>query len=141
MTRLLRPAAAAALVFGLTAAGIAAAQPHGPGGPGGPDMLRGIDFVAIDTDGDGLLSRAELQARATARLSPADANADGIIDRAELIAFLPAPDGGIIGIFIAAASANFISGGIGALWFRFALRDVMAKQPPKQPAAASPESP
>jgi Na+-driven multidrug efflux pump len=36
---------------------------------------------------------------------------------------------GIIGIFIAAASANFISGGIGALWFRFALRDTMAKQP------------
>jgi putative MATE family efflux protein len=38
---------------------------------------------------------------------------------------------GIIGIFIAAASANFISGGIGALWFRFALRDTMAKQLPE----------
>jgi hypothetical protein len=44
---------------------------------------------------------------------------------------------GIVGIFIAAASANFISGGIGALWFRFALRDVTAKQPPKPPAATS----
>ena len=44
---------------------------------------------------------------------------------------------GIIGIFIAAASANFISGGIGALWFRFALRDVTAKQPPK---AAEPDA-
>jgi putative MATE family efflux protein len=47
---------------------------------------------------------------------------------------------GIIGIFIAAASANFISGGIGALWFRFALRDVTAKQPPNPPAAASPDA-
>jgi putative MATE family efflux protein len=38
---------------------------------------------------------------------------------------------GIIGIFIAAASANFISGGIGALWLRFALRETMARNPPK----------
>jgi Na+-driven multidrug efflux pump len=47
---------------------------------------------------------------------------------------------GIIGIFIAAASANLVSGGIGALWFRFALRDTMAKQPPKPPEAASSDS-
>jgi putative MATE family efflux protein len=38
---------------------------------------------------------------------------------------------GVIGIFIAAASANFISGGIGVLWFRFALGETMAKQAPK----------
>ncbi len=38
---------------------------------------------------------------------------------------------GIIGIFIAAASANFVSGGIGALWFRFALSDTIARHPPK----------
>ena len=38
---------------------------------------------------------------------------------------------GIIGIFIAAASANFISGGIGTLWLRFALRETMARNPPK----------
>jgi Na+-driven multidrug efflux pump len=38
---------------------------------------------------------------------------------------------GIIGIFIAAASANFISGGIGALWLRVALRETMARNPPK----------
>lgn len=35
---------------------------------------------------------------------------------------------GIIGIFIAAASANFISGGIGALWFRSAFRETLARQ-------------
>ncbi len=44
---------------------------------------------------------------------------------------------GIIGIFIAAASANFIAGGIGTLWFRIALRDTIAKQPPKPPATES----
>jgi Na+-driven multidrug efflux pump len=38
---------------------------------------------------------------------------------------------GIIGIFIAAASANFISGGIGTLWLRFALRETMARNPPQ----------
>ena len=37
---------------------------------------------------------------------------------------------GIVGIFIAAAAANVISGTIGFLWFRFALKDTMAKQPP-----------
>ena len=35
---------------------------------------------------------------------------------------------GIIGIFIAAASANFIAGGIGTLWLRFALREQMSRQ-------------
>ncbi len=43
---------------------------------------------------------------------------------------------GIIGIFIAAASANFIAGGIGALWFRFALGETLARQQPK-PAAVT----
>ena len=37
---------------------------------------------------------------------------------------------GIIGIFIAAASANFIAGGIGALWLRFALSETMARYAP-----------
>jgi Na+-driven multidrug efflux pump len=38
---------------------------------------------------------------------------------------------GIIGIFIAAASANFISGGIGALWFRSVLSETMIRHQPK----------
>ena len=46
---------------------------------------------------------------------------------------------GIIGIFIAAASANFISGGIGAAWLRVALKETMALNPPKPaPDAAAP---
>jgi putative MATE family efflux protein len=42
---------------------------------------------------------------------------------------------GIIGIFIAAASANFIAGGIGTLWLRFALREQMSRQAPAQEPA------
>ena len=42
---------------------------------------------------------------------------------------------GIIGIFIAAASANFIAGGIGTLWLRFALREQMSRQAPAPEAA------
>lgn len=38
---------------------------------------------------------------------------------------------GIIGIFIAAASANFVSGGIGALWFRSVLSETMIRHQPK----------
>jgi len=37
---------------------------------------------------------------------------------------------GIVGIFIAAASANFISGGIGVLWLRSALGEQMSRQAP-----------
>ena len=43
---------------------------------------------------------------------------------------------GIIGIFIAAASANFISGGIGILWLRSTLRE-MAPRPEVKPVADS----
>jgi len=68
----------------------------GPAGPVGAMAHHGgpIDFAAIDTDGNGSLSRAELVARATERLSRADANRDGVLDRSELIAFFPAPRGG-----------------------------------------------
>lgn len=82
MPRISAIAAAAALAIGV--AGAAAAQ-EGPGGPRGD----GLDFRAIDTDGNGTLSRAELQARAVARLARADANGDGALDREELIAIMP----------------------------------------------------
>ncbi len=39
---------------------------------------------------------------------------------------------GVIGIFIAAASANFIAGGIGVLWFRYALKSTVADQNARQ---------
>ena len=57
---------------------------------------RGIDFVAIDTDGNGSLSRAELQARAVARLGRIDANGDGVLTREELILAMPGRHGGMI---------------------------------------------
>ena len=43
---------------------------------------------------------------------------------------------GIIGIFIAAASANFISGGIGILWLRSTLKE-MAPRPEEKPVPHS----
>jgi hypothetical protein len=116
MNRLALTAAAAALLGGVAAAGIAAAQaapppppadapagpaaggpgPAGPAGRGGPMAMMGfgpgrIDFVAIDTDGNGSLSRAELVARATERLGLADTDANGTLTRAELVAAMPAP--------------------------------------------------
>jgi hypothetical protein len=50
-----------------------------------------IDFVAIDTDGNGSLSRAELVARATERLARVDGDGNGTLTRAELVAAMPAP--------------------------------------------------
>lgn len=38
----------------------------------------------------------------------------------------------------AAASANFIAGGIGTLWLRFALREQMSRQVPAQEPAKQP---
>jgi hypothetical protein len=118
MTR--APRAAAAALLALAAAGPAAAQgPHGmmgTMGPGGmmgtmgPDGMMGmmggmgrggrvLDFVAIDTDGNGSLSRAELQARARARLGTVDQNGDGNLDRAEIIAALPGPHSAFVTMF------------------------------------------
>lgn len=72
-------------------------------GPG--DVMGGfrepIDFAVIDTDGNGILTRAELQTRATARLSRADLNNDGNLDRAELVAIFPAPPGRFLAVFSA----------------------------------------
>jgi hypothetical protein len=117
MTR--APHAAAAALLALAAAGPAAAQgPHGMMGMMGPDGMMGmmgpggmmgmggmgrggrvLDFAAIDTDGNGSLSRAELQARAQARLATADQNGDGNLDRAEIIAALPGPHSAFVTIF------------------------------------------
>ena len=110
MRPLTRMTALAALLGALASAGAAAAQEGPEGGPGGPMMMMrpgGIDFVAIDTDGNGSLSRAELQARAVARLAKADANGDGFLDRDELIAAMPGPHGGVIEVFSADPAEGF----------------------------------
>jgi hypothetical protein len=130
MSRLHRLTAAAALLGGLAAASVAAAQDAPAAGPtdgpmmegpmmegpmmegpmmGGHMMMmggpmrhgRGIDFAAIDTDGDGTLTRAELVARATERLAEADANTDGMLDRDEIILALPGPRSAFLHIFSA----------------------------------------
>ena len=89
--------AAAATALATLAAGTAMAQ-EGPG-----DMMGGfhgeIDVVAIDTDGNDVLTRAELQARAIERLARADENADGSLDRVEIVALLPGPRGGFLNLF------------------------------------------
>ncbi|MBP7243480.1 EF-hand domain-containing protein [Amaricoccus sp.] len=95
--------ALAALVATIAAASAAAAHsPHGShgargpwGGPGGPGA---IDFAAIDANGDGSLSREELQARAVERLAVFDLNGDGVLDREELIAAFPGR-GGMFAVF------------------------------------------
>jgi hypothetical protein len=92
--RYLTAAAATALAL---AGGTAMAQ-EGP-----RDLMGGfhgeLDIVAIDADGDGVLTRAELQARAVERLGRADGNADGGLDREEIVAIMPAPHGGFLNVF------------------------------------------
>ena len=99
MPRITHLVAAATFVGGLTIAGLAAAEPGG-GRHGGPMPFGGpIDFQAIDTDGNGTLSRAELMARATARIASADGDKNGSLDRAELAAALPGPEDTIVAVF------------------------------------------
>ena len=89
MTRIASTDAAAALV----AAPRGAARPgrHGHGRADGAWAGGGIDFAAIDTDGNGSLSRAELRRARTERLAAADANGDGALDRDEIVAAMPRP--------------------------------------------------
>lgn len=125
MKPIARNAAIAALVASLGAAGVVAAQDPAappPPPPPGPPMMEsgspmlmmgrmigrdGIDFVAIDTDKNGSLSRAELVAFATARLSKTDANGDGILTRAEIVESLPGPHGGIANLFARDPAEDF----------------------------------
>lgn len=95
---------ALAALAALLAAGAATAGPpdgrrgaHGAHGPMGGGFGR-LDFAAIDADGDGSLSRAELQARAVDRLAVFDLNGDGALDRAEIVAAFP-QRGGALAIF------------------------------------------
>jgi len=98
-----RSMTALALAAALASAGGAAMAQggpmHGPRGSMGGPMFGELDFVAIDTDGNGSLSRAELQARAVAKLSAADTNSDGALDRDELIAALSDRQGRLVALF------------------------------------------
>jgi len=84
MTRATLLTAATAALIGAGAA-LPALADRGPG-----DRAR-LDFEAIDADGSGSLSTAELTGRATSRIAEADANGDGALDRDELVAAMPDP--------------------------------------------------
>lgn len=65
--------------------------PGGPGGPGGPrggdpmEMLANFPIIkALDSDGDGKISGAEMQAAAT-NLATLDTNNDGVLDAQEMM--------------------------------------------------------
>lgn len=58
---------------------IASAHNRGPGGPGGQ-----MNFETLDTNGDGSISKAEIEARASERFKAVDANNDGFVTSEEL---------------------------------------------------------
>ena len=94
-----RPMTALAALRGALASAGAARRAGGPGGaPRGPmaDPMRpgGSTSSPSTPTATASLSRAELQARAVARLGEADANGDGALDRDELIARMPGARGG-----------------------------------------------
>ena len=66
----------AAIVAGHATQAVAAASGHEKGAH--------PRFEAIDTDGDGTLTRAEFQAHMDSRFAKADANGDGVLTREEL---------------------------------------------------------
>ena len=82
-----------ALAIGATAFIVYAGDPASPGGPGGPGGLRGAHMMerikAADTNGDGMLSRAEAAVlpRIAEHFDEIDANKDGQITFEELRAF------------------------------------------------------
>lgn len=77
-------AAALVAILGSTAAGFAA----GDHGPKGDKMRRGapmmIDFAAVDADGDGKITEAEIEAHKAARFAEIDADGNGSVSAEEL---------------------------------------------------------
>ncbi len=95
---------ALALLTGLVATAAAAQDAPPPPDPEDAPMGRpmrgpGIDFVTIDTDKNGIVTKTELLTRATSRLSLADSNGDGALDRAELLAAMPGPRENVLMVF------------------------------------------
>ncbi len=70
--------AVAALVMALAGPAVA----FGPGGKHGPQ----IDFETLDADGNGEVTKAELQSHGQARFAQADSDGDGKLTAAELTA-------------------------------------------------------
>jgi len=74
-----------ALILGMGGASVAVAM---PGGKGGADRaeFREEMFKTLDADGDGQITKAELDGAAKARFEKADANSDGNLTAEELTA-------------------------------------------------------
>ena len=85
MTNLKKPALIAVLLGGAAFATVALAE-MGPGGHDDRGMKLVEMFDQIDTDKDGKLSMAELEAHRAAEFKAADTNADGALDATELAA-------------------------------------------------------
>ncbi|SFP03392.1 EF-hand domain-containing protein [Tranquillimonas alkanivorans] len=77
--------AALCSTLALTAVGTALAQEEAttPEAPAGPPAA----FTRLDTDGDGTVTAADLEARAAERFAAADADGNGTLDAAELVAW------------------------------------------------------
>lgn len=87
---LLAGAAVAALGVGLVWAGTSLADGwHGGPGPWGrgPGLMGMTMFDQLDTDGDGRVSRAEMESFRAERLKSADRNGDGRLDQQEFETF------------------------------------------------------
>lgn len=67
----------------IVAAGAVLAK-GGPGGPGGPGMR--MSFEEMDTDGNGEITQAEMEAMKAARFTSADTDGDGALSLEELTA-------------------------------------------------------
>jgi Ca2+-binding EF-hand superfamily protein len=85
MTTPTKTAVAALALFGVVLASAALAE-KGPGGPGGRGAMLLEQFDAIDTDKDGKLSLAELEAHRKAEFAAADTNGDAALSPEELSA-------------------------------------------------------
>ena len=81
----------AAAIAAVAAAALGTAYPAIARGPGGPAMFGGgpmqmLDFATLDTDKDGKITKAELDARRQAAVAETDANKDGKLSVDELTA-------------------------------------------------------
>ena len=93
MTSKIFPAVLALTLGSMTvvAAGPTLANQSGHGGMQGPGarmMGMMFDFAAMDGDGDGKVTQAEMQAHRQAELTGMDADGDGLISQPELAAFM-----------------------------------------------------
>ncbi|MGL4236485.1 MAG: EF-hand domain-containing protein [Tabrizicola sp.] len=85
MSAIMKTAVVALALSGAVFASVALAE-KGPGGSGGRGAMLLEQFDAMDTDKDGKLSLAELEAHRKAEFTAADTNGDGALSAEELAA-------------------------------------------------------